>query len=117
MTDDFDLDTYLVNVDASADELLAALDTLCKGIDESLYNVVQTCWFWRMIPRRITMMMTAREREARRLFKWAVNHFGGDLRKLELALWAQVKAGHKLPTINTAQQRTGAPLKPYKGVS
>ena len=26
-------------VDAQADELLAALDALCKGIDESLYNV------------------------------------------------------------------------------
>ena len=35
---DFDLDTYLGAVDASADELLAALDALCKGIDESLYN-------------------------------------------------------------------------------
>ena len=57
-------------------------------------------------------MMTAREREARRLFKWAVNHYGGDLRKLELALWAQVKAGHKLPTINT--RRTGAALRPYR---
>ena len=39
VTADFDLDTYLVNVDASADELLAELDALCKGIDESLYNV------------------------------------------------------------------------------
>ena len=36
---DLDLDTYLGAVDASADELLAALDTLCNGIDESLYNV------------------------------------------------------------------------------
>lgn len=61
--------------------------------------------------------MTSKEREARRLFKWAVNHFGGDMRKLELALWAQVKAGHKLPRIDTAQRRAGAPLKPYKGVS
>ena len=26
-------------VDAQADELLAALDALCKWIDESLYNV------------------------------------------------------------------------------
>ena len=57
-------------------------------------------------------MMTAREREARRLFKWAVNHYGGDLHKLELALWAQVKRGGKLPTINT--RRAGAPLKPYR---
>ena len=35
---DLDLAAYLINVDASADELLAALDTLCNGIDESLYN-------------------------------------------------------------------------------
>jgi hypothetical protein len=35
---DFDLDTYLGAVDASAAELLAALEDLCKGIDESLYN-------------------------------------------------------------------------------
>ena len=35
---DFDLDTYLGAVDASAAELLAALDTLCKDLDESLYN-------------------------------------------------------------------------------
>ena len=63
--------------------------------------------------------MTSKEREARRLFKWAVNHFGGDMRRLELALWAQVKAGHKLPPISTAQRRAGAPLKPYRtpGVS
>ena len=39
---DLDLDTYLGAVDASADELLAALDTLCNGIDESLYNVCAT---------------------------------------------------------------------------
>ena len=36
---DFDLDAYLINVDAQPDELLAALDAPCKGIDESLYNV------------------------------------------------------------------------------
>ena len=60
-------------------------------------------------------MMTNSEKRARRLFKWAVNHYGGDLRKLELALWAQVKAGHKLPTITP--NKAGAPLKPYKGVS
>ena len=60
-------------------------------------------------------MMTSSEREARRLFKWAVNHYGGDLRKLELALWRVVQnGGGKLPRINTAQQRTGAPLKPYR---
>lgn len=58
--------------------------------------------------------MTSKEREARRLFKWAVSHYGGDLRKLELALWAQVKRGGRLPTINTAQQRTGAALRPYR---
>ena len=38
MTDDFDLDTYLGAVDASAAELLAELDALCKRIDETLYN-------------------------------------------------------------------------------
>ena len=62
-------------------------------------------------------MMTNSEKRARKMFRELLAHYGGDLRKLELALWAQVKAGHKLPTINTAQQRTGAPLKPYKGVS
>jgi hypothetical protein len=36
---DVDFDAYLINVDALADELLAALEDLCKGIDESLYNV------------------------------------------------------------------------------
>ena len=62
--------------------------------------------------------MTSKEREARRLFKWAVNHFGGDMRRLELALWRVVQNnGGKLPRINTAQRRAGAPLKPYKGVS
>ena len=35
---DFDLDTYLGAVDASAAELLAALDALCKGFDEIVYN-------------------------------------------------------------------------------
>ncbi len=59
-------------------------------------------------------MMTNSERRARRLFRWAVNHFGGDMHKLEMALWREVKAGHKLPTINTAQQRTGAALRPYR---
>ena len=62
--------------------------------------------------------MTSKEREARRLFKWAVNHFGGDMHKLEMALWGVVQnGGSKLPRINTAQRRAGAPLKPYKGVS
>lgn len=36
---DFDLAAYLINVDASAAYLLAALEDLCKGIDSSLYNV------------------------------------------------------------------------------
>ena len=35
---DFDLAAYLINVDASAAYLLAELDALCKGFDESLYN-------------------------------------------------------------------------------
>ena len=39
MTDDVDLDAFCAQADALAAELLAALDTLCKGIDESLYNV------------------------------------------------------------------------------
>ena len=62
-------------------------------------------------------MMTNSEKRARKMFRELLAHYGGDLRKLELALWAQVKAGHKLPPINTAQRRAGAPLKPYKGVS
>ena len=62
-------------------------------------------------------MMTQNERKARKMFRELLAHFGGDLRKLEMALWREVKRGGKLPTINTAQQRTGAPLKPYKGVS
>ena len=64
--------------------------------------------------------MTSKEREARRLFKWAVNHFDGDMKRLELALWRVVQnGGGKLPRINTAQRRAGAPLKPYRtpGVS
>ena len=60
-------------------------------------------------------MMTQNERKARKMFRELLAHYGGDLRKLELALWAQVKAGHKLPTITP--NKTGAPLKPYKGVS
>ena len=36
---DFDLDAFCAQADALAAELLAALDTPCKGIDESLYNV------------------------------------------------------------------------------
>ena len=56
--------------------------------------------------------MTAKEREARRLFKWAVNYYGGDLHKLELALWREVKRRGKLPTITP--NKNGAPLKPYR---
>ena len=59
-------------------------------------------------------MMTQNERKARKMFRELLAHYGGDLRKLELALWAQVKAGHKLPPISTAQRRAGAPLKPYR---
>ena len=62
-------------------------------------------------------MMTNSEKRARKMFRELLAHYGGDMHKLEMALWREVKAGHKLPTINTAQQRTGAPLKPYKGVS
>lgn len=57
-------------------------------------------------------MMTQNERKARKMFRELLAHFGGDLHKLELALWAQVKRGGRVPTINT--QRTGAPLKPYR---
>ena len=39
MTDDFDLDESCAQADILGAELLAALDALCKGIDESLYNV------------------------------------------------------------------------------
>ena len=39
VTDDFDLDAFCAQADILAAELLAALDALCKGIDESLYNV------------------------------------------------------------------------------
>ena len=62
-------------------------------------------------------MMTNSEKRARKMFRELLAHYGGDLRKLELALWAQVKAGHKLPPISTAQRRSGAPVKPHKGVS
>ena len=34
-----DFDAFCAQADNLADELLAALDTLCNGIDESLYNV------------------------------------------------------------------------------
>ena len=59
--------------------------------------------------------MTANERRARRLFKWAVDHFSGDLQALELALRAQVKAGSHLPKVSNAQRDAGAPLRPYRG--
>ena len=35
---DFDLDAFCAQADNLAAELLAELDALCKGIDESLYN-------------------------------------------------------------------------------
>ena len=60
-------------------------------------------------------MMTQSEREARRLFRWAVNYYGGDMHKLEMALWREAKRRGKLPTITP--NKAGAPLKPYKGVS
>lgn len=34
----YDFDAFCAQADAQADELLAALEDLCKGIDESLYN-------------------------------------------------------------------------------
>ena len=34
-----DFDAFCAQADDLAAELLAALDALCKGIDESLYNV------------------------------------------------------------------------------
>ena len=39
MTDAFDLDAFCAQADILADELLAELDALCKGIDEIVYNV------------------------------------------------------------------------------
>ena len=39
MTDDFDLDAFCAQADILAAEPIAALEDLCKGIDESLYNV------------------------------------------------------------------------------
>lgn len=38
MIDDLDLGAWLLTIDAQADELLAALDAPCKGIDEIVYN-------------------------------------------------------------------------------
>ena len=35
---DFDLDAFCAQADNLAAELLAELDALCKGFDESLYN-------------------------------------------------------------------------------
>ena len=40
MIDGFDLDVFCAQADNLADELLAALEDPCKGIDESLYNVL-----------------------------------------------------------------------------
>ena len=60
-------------------------------------------------------MMTNSEKRARKMFRELLAHYGGDLRKLELALWREVKRRGKLPTITP--NKAGAPLKPYKGVS
>ena len=60
-------------------------------------------------------MMTQNERKARKMFRELLAHYGGDLHKLEMALWREVKRRGKLPTITP--NKTGAPLKPYKGVS
>ena len=62
--------------------------------------------------------MTSSEREARKMFRELLAHYGGDMKRLEMALWSMIKnGGGKLPRIDTAQRRAGAPLKPYKGVS
>jgi hypothetical protein len=64
---------------------------------------------------RFQAMMTNSEKRARKMFRELLAHYGGDLRKLETALWRVVQnGGGKLPTINTAQQRTGSPLRPYR---
>ena len=65
-------------------------------------------------------MMTNSEKRARKMFRELLAHYGGDLRRLETALWRVVQnGGGKLPRIDTAQRRAGAPLKPYRtpGVS
>ena len=60
-------------------------------------------------------MMTNSEKRARKMFRELLAHYGGDLRKLELALWnVLANGGGKLPRIDTAQRRAGAPLKPYR---
>ena len=60
-------------------------------------------------------MMTQNERKARKMFRELLSHYGGDMHKLEMALWREVKRRGKLPTITP--NKTGAPLEPYKGVS
>ena len=60
-------------------------------------------------------MMTQNERKARKMFRELLAHYGGDMHKLEMALWREVKRRGKLPTITP--NKAGAPLKPYKGVS
>jgi hypothetical protein len=57
-------------------------------------------------------MMTQNERKARKMFRELLAHYGGDMKRLEMALWREVKRRGKLPMINT--RRTGAPLKPYR---
>ena len=57
-------------------------------------------------------MMTQNERKARKMFRELLAHYGGDMHKLEMALWREVKRRGKLPTITP--NKTGAPLKPYR---
>ena len=56
-------------------------------------------------------MLTQSERKARKMFRELLAHYG-DPRKLELALWREVKRRDKLPTITP--NKNGAPLKPYR---
>ena len=57
--------------------------------------------------------MTKREKE---LWTWALRYCGGDLRRLELALWKVVKDAKPLRTINTRRTgRTRSALRPYRG--
>ncbi len=58
-------------------------------------------------------MMTNSEKRARTMFRELLAHYGGDMKRLELALWSVVKnGGGKLPTITP--NKNGAPLKPYR---
>ena len=58
-------------------------------------------------------MMTNSEKRARKMFRELLAHYGGDMKRLELALWRVVQnGGGKLPVINT--KRTGPALRPYR---